>query len=283
MKLFRDNKYAKKITKNLSAVLASSIILSGCASNVNVVDLPIPVSPTHTITTVEPTPEPTMEIIEPTPELTPEPIVVPTPEPTPFIRTTYEVPSDEYIQEEIEKLCVIDDDKKYVDYNYVYMLFEKDGVQKATCVTIPTMLESDIVVKDAFTDTDLFSFSRTDPGFVNVSDDDHSYAVNLENIKPINSYFEDAKIIKLDIIWYYWYYDMTKQYVSKEDKHEFYVELSGDDVKELYGTDQHSHSRQEIAYFYVKYLPEEYRINAYDLFPDLEHDRKALGAKTGRE
>ena len=256
------------------------MILSGCASSVNVVDINPIVEPTNSIATVAPTivpmPEPTMEIIEPTPELTPEPIVVPTPEPTPFIRTTYEVPSDEYIQEEIEKLCVIDDDKKYVDYNYVYMLFEKDGVQKATCVTIPTMLESDIVVKDAFTDTDLFSFSRTDPGFVNVSDDDHSYAVNLENIKPINSYFEDAKIIKLDIIWYYWYYDMTKQYVSKEDRHEF-------DVKELYGTDEHSHSRQEIAYFYVKYLPEEYRINAYALFPDLEHDRKALGAKTGRE
>ena len=121
MKLFRDNKYAKKITKNLSAVLASSIILSGCASNVNVVDLPIPVSPTHTITTVEPTPESTIEIIEPTPELpveTIEPIV--TPEPTPFIRTTYEVPSNEYIQEEIEKLCVIDDNEKRIAYEYIY-------------------------------------------------------------------------------------------------------------------------------------------------------------------
>ncbi len=289
MKLFRDNKYAKKITKNLSAVLASSIILSGCASNVNVVDLPVPVSPTHTITTVEPTPEPTIEIIEPTPELpveTMEPIV--TPEPTPFIRTIYEVPSDEYIQEEIEKLCVIDDTQKHPAYEFAYVLFEKDGMQRAVCVTMPNMEENtgNVIVKDAFTDTDLFSFSSADPGFSDDPSTTFVYAENLQNITPINPYFEDAKIIKIHIIWNYWYYDITKQYVPEENKYDFFYEItnSGPNDKNVwYDTAKARHTRQEIAYFYVKYLPEEYRINAYDLFPDLEHDRKALGAKTGRE
>ena len=271
MKLFRDNKYAKKITKNLSAVLASSIILSGCASNVNVVDINPIVEPTNNITIVEPT-------VVPTPEPAPEP----TPEPTPFIRTTYEVPNNEYIQEEIEKLCVIDDNEKYFAYNYVCMLFEKNGEQKATCVMISEAMDStnSIVVTDAFTNTDLFSFSRSD--FI---DDPNSstYAEDIEKIDPINPYFEDVKVIKLHMLWFRWYYDITKQYFSDEARKAFVAEITNYDESTTYDTAKARYTRQEVAYFYVKYLPEEYRINAYDLFPELEHDRKALGAKTGRE
>ena len=273
MKLFKENKYAKKITKNLSAVIASAMILSGCASNVNVVDINPIVEPTNNITIVEPT-------VVPTPEPTPEPTVVPTPEPTPeptpFIRTTYEVPSDEYIQEEIEKLFVIDDTKKYPAYEFSYVLFEKDGVQRAACVTMPNLdgARGDVIVKDAFTDADLFSFSVNDPGFK----DEPSllYAENLQNITPINSYFEDTKILKIHIVWNYWYYDITKQYVPEENKYDFFDELTGrtpGDNSVIYDTAKARHTRQEIAYFYVKYLPEEYRINAYDLFPELEHDK----------
>ena len=199
-----------------------------------------------------------------------------TPEPTAFIRTSYEVPGDEYIQAEMEKLCIIDDDTKYIDYLFIYLLFEKNGKQISMCVTMPNFESTKdvITVKDAFTDADLFSFSAKDPGFVEDPNVTHTYAENLKNINPINPYFEDAIILKLDTIWYYWYYDITKQYVSRDDLKGFYKELLGsDDLSSLYGTGEHSHTRSEIAYFYVKYLPEEYRVNAYDYHPELQQAR----------
>ena len=89
--LYRDNIFAKKIIKNISAVLASAILLSGCSGTENAVEIKPHVEPTNGITIVEPTTAPT-----------PVPTLTPTPEPTPFVRSSYEIPSEEELEERLQ-------------------------------------------------------------------------------------------------------------------------------------------------------------------------------------
>ena len=272
MKLFKENKYANKMTRNLSAILASSIILSGCASNANMINITPPEASSTSTPVVESTP-----IVEPTPVVTLEPTIEPmvTPEPTPFIRTSYEIPSEEEVEERLQKYYILEDNKKYFAYDILCIdITTKDDEKKSINGTIDNFYvgEGPYIVKDIAGDTELFSFSENDPGFYPKGDyrrNENGYYGEDIKITPLNPYFEGTKINYISSIWCDWFYKYTKQYITDEDLYVFVDFLTEGNPDKLYGAGEHSYTREEVVRAICTWLPEEYAITSYDLHPEL--------------
>lgn len=262
--LYRDNIFAKKIIKNISAVLASAILLSGCSGTENAVEIKPHVEPTNGITIVEPTTAPT-----------PVPTLTPTPEPTPFVRSSYEIPSEEELEERLQMYHILDDNRTFLAYDiFALDLITKDGDNKSINVIIDNFYvgAGTYIVKDFATDTELFSFSENDPGFFQRGSPkrkEKGYYCEDIKITPLNPYFEGAKINYISSNWCDWFYDHTKPFISDDVLYDWAVFLTEGHPNEKYDTRNYSYKREDVVRAICTWLPEEYAITTFDLLPEL--------------
>jgi len=270
MKLQRNNKYSKGIATGLSILMLSSLVLSGCTKVDAVTN-----EPTEAVeTTINPTSTPYITI-EPTitPEPTPTLEPTPTPEPTPFIRTSYSIPDSDYINSAMEDLEIIDDDESYVASDFQSLLFTKNGQGKAMCIQTFELNNGEYIVKDAFTGVDLFKFTESNCYHNTTDIFDVIIFSKFQEIEVLSEFFNDVNIkdMKISEYWFEWIYDFTKPYMTADDWDTTCLDfLEGSDT--YYDKDEHFYTRKQLARYYVTYLPEENRVNVYDLFPELQYE-----------
>ena len=292
-----DKNKGKKLKCGFVALLTGfSAILTGCAQSVNassVDSVEETIAPTSEPVVVSVTPAPTMEpTAEPTPEPTPIPTPEPTatPEPTPFVRTSFEIPDDEYIEEAMAKLGIIDDNRRYFDYEFGCVMFtDRFGQVRYIQIDLPELTKGkkNYSIVDAHSGMELFSFNSSDC-VVNpkstMENQEHYFDAfyNFERFTPKSEIFEgvDPSSIRISKSWFWWFYESTALYVS----HDEYLSIHTNSIMNgkkghEYNTGMFKRTREEIGRFYATYcLPENF-VSAADINPSLyaENDGPTFG------
>lgn len=258
MKLERSNKYNKKLTNGIATVLLSSLILTGC-SNAKAISNDSTDVELETVAPIE-------AVVEITPvPATPEPTATIEPTPTPFV-----TPNEAYIKSELRDLLLVDGSEENVAAAYGCLLFEKDGQEKVMNIYMPEISnDKEFVIRDVFTNEDLFILHRNDPGFVGFTQNSTYFAKELSEIDVINPYFEDVKITGIDFLFFRYYFLYGKEYA---DKSMLETDLKKDMTAEYYNTADYSYTIEEVARLYIKYLPGEYRVSSQEIVNSLEDE-----------
>ena len=256
MKLERNNKYSKKLTNGIATVLLSSLILTGC-SNAKAISNDSTDVELETVAPIE-------AVVEVTPA-TPEPTATIEPTPTPFV-----TPNEAYIRSELRDLLLVDGSEENVAAAYGCVYFIKDGQEKVMNIYMPDRsVGKEFVVKDVFTNEDLFVLYKDDPGYVGYGSEDLFLTHELSKIEPINPYFEDVTVTGIDIVFYGYYYFYGSEYAD--------IDMLLDDIKYdrsqgHYDNSEYSYTIEEVARLYIKYLPGEYRVSSQEIVNSLENE-----------
>lgn len=261
MKLVKNNKYKNNIAIGLTSLM---IMLSGCGAAKNVsegellvnraTDMPFYASNLASTQMVESTF---------TPEETIESTLIPEPEPTP-----YHLPDEDYVNEEIAKLGLVNDKNEYVAYKYGCLVFEKDGIKKYLPVFLPDKKDKTIVLCDVFSNTELIKFTSNTPGYRGyVSSADIYYAKDLRGFEALNEYFDGITDVVINRLQCPFYYEFDPDHINFED-YSRDMKFEGND--NYYDSADYSYTREEMARMYVKYTPGINRVNIYDLYPELD-------------
>ena len=228
MKLEKNNKYVKRLTAGLSAILVSASLLSGCSNN--------------TVESVEPT-----EIVEATPTPTPERLQNLPLEEEMALLGVNDLNSQEIKQNVIETMIIIYKINNNVKVAFTYFVGE--------------FIDNNTTFKiyEAFTDTLIFeiTFYSTEDGFV--------FSDCLDKFIPLCDSLKDAEVLGFDGLLYQ---DSIKGLleipINNKTSYSELIKSGLDYLDNRIATRPNSMTYYELADLYIQSIPKEYRIVVSD-------------------
>ena len=188
------------------------------------------------------------------------------------------LPTEEEIAAEVEKLGVVNPEREINDAEFLYMTFVLDGQPK----TFPVVITPDknhvmADVKYIFSDYTVLKIPCTavERAIEQLVRENKQFLFeNLSNYEFLSPYLNDAEEVKIAGSGIGLYLPVYKNGdMTLDEGCDFIFELIGLDPRKTNGTityirNEHSYTVGKIAEAYVKYIPEEYRVTAYDLNSD---------------